>query len=78
MSNAVRQRVSDVLIRVGTERALSRRQLRQSLDTVHPETRGYAEAMRVAETAKVVESALLWLGWRLQPRAVLPELLDLS
>jgi len=68
----------DALIRAGVDRSVARQQFERNLAGVHPGTRGYAQAVQVARSAALFESALLWLGWRLQPRSPLPELLDRS
>ncbi|MGS0686350.1 hypothetical protein ACVBEQ_14580 [Nakamurella sp. GG22] len=78
MDRTVRQRLGDALLRTGIDHTVARQQLEKSLAKVHPDTRGYAEAMQAARSAALVESALLWFGWRLQPRLWLPELLDHS
>ncbi len=78
MDRNVLHRLGDALLRAGVDRSVARQQFERSLAGVHPGTRGYAEAMQVARNAALFESALIWLGWRLQPRSALPEVLDHS
>ncbi len=65
----IRRRVSDKLLEGAMDRSLDARELEQNLLTVRSETPGYAVAARAARSAQRVESALLWLAWRLQPRS---------
>ena len=78
MDRNVLHRLGDTLLRAGVDRTVARQQFERSLAGVHPGTRGYAQALQVARSAALFESALLWLGWRLQPRTAIPELLDRS
>jgi hypothetical protein len=78
MDRTVRQRLGDALLRAGMDRTVARQHLLTSLSAVHPDTPGHAQALQVARSAALFESAVLWLGWRLQPRLALPELLDHS
>ena len=64
----IRERLSDCLIRFGAERALDRQEFERSLAAVPADSSGYAQAMRVAGTARLYETAVLWVGWRLRPR----------
>ena len=68
MPTSIRARLSDGLIRFGTERALDRREFERSLTAVPADSPGYAQALRVARTAQLYEAAVLWVGWRLRPR----------
>ena len=78
MPTTLREYLSDSLLRVGSERALERRQLEQGIATVSVDAPGYATAASAVRAAKRVESAVLWLGWRLHPRtfAVGPVAID--
>jgi hypothetical protein len=68
MFASVRERLSDSLLRMGAERALDRRRMEQSIvSTVDPNAPGYGGALAALMTAEMFDSALLWLGWRLQP-----------
>jgi hypothetical protein len=76
MDRTILHRLADALLRAGMDRSVARQQFEKSLAGVHPGTPGHAQAMQVARSAALFESALLWLGWRLQPRSAMPELLD--
>jgi hypothetical protein len=68
MFGAVRERLSDALLRLGAERALDRRQMEHSIvSSVDPNAPGYGGALAALWTAEMFDSTLLWLGWRLQP-----------
>jgi hypothetical protein len=68
MPTTFREYLSDSLIRAGSERALDRRELEHGIATESIDSPGYATAARAVRAAKRVESAVLWLGWRLHPR----------
>jgi hypothetical protein len=69
----VRQKLGDVLLRTGMERALERQQMQRSLlASADPNAPGYGGALAALLTAEMYESAMLWLGWRLQPRSMVP------
>jgi len=78
MPTTFREYLSDSLLRVGSERALERRELEQGIATESVDAPGYATAAGAVRAAKRVESAVLWLGWRLHPRtfAVGPVAID--
>jgi hypothetical protein len=61
---AIRERLSEALLRFGTEAAMDRVTLQRSLATA-PEARGSREALGALEVARWVDSAVLWMGWRL-------------
>ena len=68
MPTTFREYLSDSLLRAGSERALERRELERGIATESVDSPGYATAARALKSAKRVESAVLWLGWRLHPR----------
>jgi len=78
MPATFREYLSDRLLKAGSERALERRELEQGIATESVDAPGYATATRAVGAAKRVESAVLWLGWRLHPRtfAVEPVAID--
>ena len=61
-----RERLSDALLRFGTEAALDRVALQRSLAAA--DTRGSRDALGALEVARWFDAAVLWVGWRLQPR----------
>lgn len=66
----LRERVSDILLRVGTENALDRAELARRLAAVDPHTPGLASATQALAVARWVDSLVLWLSWRLRPRTI--------
>ena len=68
MPTTFRECLSGGLLRTGSERALESRELEQGIATESVDSPGYAAAARAVKAAKRIESAVLWLGWRLHPR----------
>ena len=64
---AFRHRLSNVLIRIGTERTLDRRQLECSIARLPRHLAGRDAAAGALLLAAWVDDAMLWLGWRLCP-----------
>jgi hypothetical protein len=64
---AIRERLSEALLRFGTEAAMDRVLLQRSLASAHG-ARGSQEALGAMEVARWVDAAALWMGWRLRPR----------
>ena len=64
---AIRARLSNVLIRIGAERTLDRRQLECSMARLPPHVAGRDAAAGAVLLAAFVDDAMLWLGWRLRP-----------
>jgi hypothetical protein len=69
--NEIRRSLSDTLLRLGAERSLERQQLERRLAAAGPDAPGYQSSMAAMSYARVWESTVLWVGWRLQPRAEL-------
>ena len=65
-----REMLSRKLIDSAAERALERQAMHRRLEAVSPQARGQREALAAVRTAALFESAMLWVGWRLQPRNV--------
>ena len=63
---SLRDRISDALLRVATANALDREQLARGVAAVPPSTAGYSSAMGAIACAGWVDSAMLWLSWRLR------------
>jgi hypothetical protein len=72
MSTNLRLSLSDKLLRFGAERTLERQQLERSLGAADPGAAGHQAALAAVSAARVYESFVLWLGWRLQPRTFVP------
>lgn len=70
-----REQLSETLLRTGTELALERVEMtrRMAADASRP---GYDRAVAAMAAAQWVESAILWLAWRLRPRRTLVAELD--
>jgi hypothetical protein len=66
---AIRERLSGALLKFGTEAAMDRLTLQRSLAAAS-DTRG-GDALGALEAARWFEVAVLWVGWRLQPRHLL-------
>jgi hypothetical protein len=64
---AIRERLSGALLKFGTEAAMDRLTLERSLAA--SDNRG--DALGALEAARWFEVAVLWVGWRLQPRHLL-------
>jgi hypothetical protein len=68
---AFRERLSDALLRFGTDAALDRTMMEQSLRAASGRS-GRLEALGALEVARCVDSAILWMSWRLRPRQITP------
>lgn len=66
-----RERLSDALLRFGTDAALDRTMMEQSLRAASGRA-GRPEALGALEVARWFESAVLWTSWRLRPRHIAP------
>ena len=71
MPTTFRECLSSGLLRTGSERALESRELDKGIATESVDSPSYATAARAVKAAKRIESAVLWLGWRLHPRTLL-------
>ena len=63
----IRERLSDALLKFGTEAAMDRVALQRSLAAA-PDARGSLDALSALEVARWFDAAVLWVGWRLRPR----------
>ena len=68
MTTSVRQRVSDALLSLGTELALDQRELELALGASPRANAAFSSAHGAVAMARWVDSAILWLAWRIQPR----------
>jgi hypothetical protein len=64
-----RDRLSDALLNMGTELAISRAELQRNLAAAAGR-RGYAAAQSTVMLARWFDTAVLWLSWRLRPRSM--------
>ena len=70
MVRSFRELLSETLIDGATQSALDRQAMQRSLNAVPVQARGRQEAWASLQIAELFESAVLWLGWRLQPRQI--------
>jgi hypothetical protein len=73
----IRGRVGARLLRTGTELAIDQRELEARMAAAAgPDGRSaaYSSAYGAVAMARWVDSAVLWLAWRILPRTSLPDL----
>jgi len=68
MARTFRELLSEKLIDGAMDSARDRQAMERSLHAVPVRARGRNEALASLQVAELFESAVLWLGWRLQPR----------
>jgi hypothetical protein len=66
--NGIRESVSAALLRSGTDLALDQRELEQRLAAAASRDAAFSSAHGAVAMARWVDSALLWLAWRIHPR----------
>ena len=66
---SMREYASTRLLRAGTELAIDQREMEERIAAADPDAR-YSSAHGAIALARWVDAALLWLGWRLQPRTL--------
>lgn len=64
---SLRERASAQLLRTGTELAIDQREMEARLAEAGGDA-AFSSAYGAVALARWVDSAVLWLGWRLQPR----------
>ena len=69
---SIRERASTRLLRTGTALAIDQREFEERLAAASPRVPAYSSAHSAVAMARWVDSAVLWLGWRLLPRTSLP------
>ncbi len=69
---SIRERASERLLRTGTELAIDQREFEERLAAASPRISVYSSAYSAVAMARWVDSAVLWLGWRLLPRTYMP------
>ncbi len=67
----IRERLSDALLRFGTDAALDRTMMERRLMAARGQ-HGHREAAAALAAAACVDTAALWLSWRLRPRRISP------
>jgi len=68
----IRERASTRLLRTGTELAIDQRELEERLAAIPTRNSMYSSAHGAVAMARWVDSAVLWLGWRILPRTFVP------
>src|SRR4051794_41951714 len=68
----LRTRVSERMLRTGTELAIDQRELEDRLATVSGAELGYSGAQGAVALARWADSLVLWLAWRGPPPALVP------
>ncbi len=67
-TTSIRRRASEALLRQGTELSIDQRELEERLAASPYASAAYSSAHGAVAMARWVDSAILWLGWRLHPR----------
>jgi len=71
----MRERAAARLLRTGTELAIDQRELEERMAAAagaDGRSAAYSSAYGAVAMARWVDSAVLWLGWRLLPRTSMP------
>jgi hypothetical protein len=66
--STIREQVSDALLRTGTDLAIDRVATTRNIEADPRYVGGYDAATSAMMLAGWVDSAILWLSWRLRPR----------
>jgi hypothetical protein len=72
---SIRERASTRLLRTGTELAIDQRELEERMAAAAAadgRSAAYSSAYGAVAMARWVDSAVLWLAWRLLPRTFTP------
>jgi len=69
---SIRERASTRLLRTGTELAVDQREIEERLAAAATGDSAYSSALGAVALARWVDSAVLWLGWRILPRTFEP------
>ena len=67
-TTSIRRRASEALLRQGTELFIDQRELEERLAASPRANAAYSSAHGAVAMARWVDSAILWLAWRLHPR----------
>jgi hypothetical protein len=65
---SIRERAAATLLRSGTELALDQRELEDSFSAAATRASAYSSAYGAIAMARWVDSAILWIAWRIHPR----------
>jgi hypothetical protein len=67
-----RSRISEAMLRTGTDLAIDQRELEDNLATLPKAAVGYTSAYGAVRLARWADSVVLWLAWRIHPRTFVP------
>ena len=71
----IRERASARLLRTGTELAIDQRELEERMAAAagaDGRSGAYSSAYGAVAMARLIDSAILWLAWRILPRTSMP------
>ena len=71
-ATSIRRRASEALLRSGTELSIDQRELEDRLAAVPRTNAAFSSAYGAVAMARWVDSAILWLAWRIYPRTFPP------
>jgi hypothetical protein len=69
---SLRTRISEAMLRTGTELAIDQRELEDNLATLPKAAVGYSSASGAVRLARWADALVLWLAWRIHPRTFVP------
>jgi len=72
MFTSIRERAGATLLRTGTDLAIDQRELEERLAASATPDGAYSSAHGAVSMARWVDSAMLWLAWRIHPRTSMP------
>jgi hypothetical protein len=70
---SIRTRASAALLRSGTDLAIDQRELEERLAAAASRNAAFSSAHGAVAMARWVDSAILWLAWRIHPRTFTPQ-----
>jgi hypothetical protein len=71
-TRSIRERASAALLRTGTDLAIDQRELENRIATAASRNTAFSSAHGAVALARWVDSAVLWLAWRIHPRSLTP------
>ena len=71
-ATSIRRRTSEALLRSGIELSIDQRELEDRLAASPRTNPAFSSAHGAVAMARWVDSAILWLAWRIHPRTLPP------
>jgi hypothetical protein len=71
-TSTIRQRASTALLRTGTDLAIDQREFEGRIAATAGRNAAFSSAHGAVAMARWVDSAMLWLAWRIHPRTFAP------